>query len=98
MKELKELQKWLKSLGKSYTISELNNLEVLSLYDNNLTTIPDEIGKLKNLKYLDIRNSNLVYCNISLDHIKYLYTANTTLIPHTELTEILYGIDTQDYM
>ena len=118
MNELKELQKWLKSLGQEYTISALKNLEKLYLdnnnlttipdsignlknlkglylHNNNLTTIPDSIGNLKNLEVLDLDNNGVIMCNADLQHIKNLYVANTTIIPHTELTNILYGIDTE---
>ena len=56
--KLNILQKWLKGLNKDYTISELKQLKELYLYNNNLTSIPKELGELEQLEYLDLNNNN----------------------------------------
>ncbi len=48
-------------------LTNLVNLEVLSLYNNNITIIPESISNLVNLKILNLGNNNIVdVSNLSL--------------------------------
>ncbi len=51
-KDLVKLQTWLKGLGQKYTIKELKALTQLDLENNQLKTLPRELGNLKALTYL----------------------------------------------
>src|SRR3990172_1968138 len=53
------LTKLKNQLKLSYDIYEISNLQELDLYDNKLTTIPCELGKLINLQELSLSNNQL---------------------------------------
>ena len=53
-----KIQKWLEGLGKKYTENKLQSLEWLSLWNNNLTEIPKELGQLQFLVRLDLDKHN----------------------------------------
>ncbi|MHA1717653.1 MAG: leucine-rich repeat domain-containing protein [Promethearchaeota archaeon] len=42
------------------TIGNLKSLQVLRLYDNNLTSLPETIGNLKSLQTLWLQENNLI--------------------------------------
>ncbi len=54
-----KLQIWLKGLGKIYSLKELKNLKKLDLSFKQLKKLPPELGKLKGLKRLDLRENPL---------------------------------------
>mgnify|MGYP000623903324 CR=1 FL=1 len=58
-KSLVKLQSWLKSLGKSYSIQQLDNLKRLELSHKQLKTLPPELGTLKALTYLVLGGNQL---------------------------------------
>ena len=57
---MKTLQKWFKDkCNKNYSLDELSNLKGLWLDNNNLTSLPPELGQLSNLKGLWLNNNKL---------------------------------------
>jgi Leucine-rich repeat (LRR) protein len=57
--QLRIVQKWLKSIGKEYALSELKKLQELDLDRNQLTSLPDYIGELGNLERLGLAYNQL---------------------------------------
>ena len=54
-----ETQKWLKRINFDYTVQQLKKLQILNLYNNQLTTIPISNLNLPNLQQLNIDNNEL---------------------------------------
>lgn len=67
-----EIQKWLRGIGKDYSIDELKNLRKLDLWDKQLQSIPESIGKLGNLQWLHLGNNQLRSLPESLRDLKNL--------------------------
>ena len=93
---MKTLQKWLKDkCNKNYSLDELSNLTWLWLNNNNLTSIPPELGQLSNLEGLSLYNNNLTSLPPELGHLsnlKWLYLYNNNLFvnkKHVQLIEML---------
>lgn len=56
----------------SYTIENLTKLEALTFEGNKLVDVPESIGKLKNLVYLQLSDNNLKTLPNSLENLKKL--------------------------
>ena len=59
-----ELYIFLKTYKKINNYSDLTNLQTLSLYNNQLTTLPESIGNLTNLQTLSLSHNQLTTASL----------------------------------
>ena len=83
---MKELISFLSSVALYYTEQELSALQTLDLSDNQLTTLPESIGKLTNLQELNLGYNQLTTLPESIGQLTnlqelYLYNTQLTTLP-----------------
>jgi len=85
--KLSYLNYWLTTeCGKNYSLDELTNLQKLSLYNNQLTSLPAEIGNLTNLQELYLGYNQLTSLPAEIGNLTnlqelYLWNNQLTSLP-----------------
>ncbi|XP_077999233.1 uncharacterized protein LOC144452095 [Glandiceps talaboti] len=72
LRELRLSGNLLPEFPEALTTVELNNLELIHLYDNKITEIPEEISRLVKLKYLNINDNKVTKIPESFCELKNL--------------------------
>lgn len=57
---LEKLSKWLDKYGEDITADELDHYDALYLNDHDIDEIPESIGAMTNLKFLELAGNNIV--------------------------------------
>ena len=86
-----ETQKWLKRINFDYTVQQLKKLQILNLYNNQLTTIPISNLNLPNLQQLSFTDNQLTSIpNLNLPNLEILHLSfnKLTSIPNLNLPNL----------